>query len=74
MTYLKQLFVAVILACALASSLSSRAPSGTQSQAQGRLAPTYDANENGIDDSVDIATGLSLDENLNNVPDEAEVS
>lgn len=33
----------------------------------------FDCNENGIEDSVDIALGISSDTNLNGIPDECEV-
>jgi hypothetical protein len=32
--------------------------------------PLPDCNTNGVNDSVDIATGTSLDENHNGIPDE----
>ena len=35
-------------------------------------APVFDCNGNGIEDSVDIATGGSRDFNLNGIPDECE--
>lgn len=34
--------------------------------------PSKDCNENGIDDSLDIATGASQDTNFNGIPDECE--
>jgi len=34
--------------------------------------PLFDCNENGVEDSVDIAVGTSSDANLNAVPDECE--
>lgn len=34
--------------------------------------PCFDCNENGVDDSVDIANGASQDANLNGIPDECE--
>ncbi len=34
--------------------------------------PISDANNNGIDDSIDIAVGVSEDKNMNDVPDEVE--
>lgn len=34
--------------------------------------PMHDWNDNGIDDTIDIVTGTSEDENLNGIPDEAE--
>ena len=36
--------------------------------------PIMDFNGNGIDDAIDISDGTSLDENLNGIPDEAEVN
>ncbi|MFT7678101.1 MAG: hypothetical protein ACI8QC_002087 [Planctomycetota bacterium] len=72
MTYLKQLLVSLALACALASCLPSGAGRSTKNPVRSCSAPADDSNCNGIDDSVDIATGTSLDENLNNIPDEAE--
>ena len=72
MTYFKQLIASVSLACALASGLSPEIAGCTRHHAPHRLTPVHDANHNGVDDTVDIATGISLDENLNNVPDEAE--
>ncbi len=35
-------------------------------------APLFDCNENGVEDSIDIAVGTSSDANLNAVPDECE--
>ena len=35
-------------------------------------ARTFDCNQNGIEDAVDIATGSSSDANGNGVPDECE--
>jgi hypothetical protein len=34
--------------------------------------PTRDCNENGVEDSIDISSGVSLDVNLNGIPDECE--
>ncbi|MFT4538391.1 MAG: hypothetical protein ACI835_000825 [Planctomycetota bacterium] len=34
--------------------------------------PYHDCNDNGIDDSVDIANGGSCDDNMNGIPDECE--
>lgn len=36
--------------------------------------PWYDCNENGVEDSVDIATGSSADANSNGIPDDCEQS
>jgi hypothetical protein len=36
--------------------------------------PWYDCNHNGVEDSVDIATGASADANHNGIPDECEQS
>ena len=36
--------------------------------------PVFDCNENGIEDSVDIALGASSDQNHNGVPDECEAA
>ena len=36
--------------------------------------PWYDCNENGVEDSVDIATGSSADANMNGIPDDCEQS
>ena len=38
------------------------------------IEPWYDCNENGVEDSVDIATGSSADANMNGIPDECEQS
>jgi hypothetical protein len=35
---------------------------------------TFDCNDNGIEDAVDIASGGSSDSNVNGVPDECEAA
>lgn len=54
------------LACAFASGARTPAPELAVQQ------PRFDCNDNGIEDSVDIALGASSDQNQNGVPDECE--
>jgi hypothetical protein len=56
----------------LSLSLSLLAPTNGPACACQAEALHFDCNQNGIEDSVDIALGSSVDSNRNGIPDECE--
>jgi hypothetical protein len=63
-----------LLCLILAWSASSTPPPRPELPAPARRAclPVFDCNGNGIEDSIDIATGASTDLDMNGVPDECD--
>ena len=57
-----------LLACSLALLMPVHGPTRPSEQ----VAAHFDCNENGIEDSIDIALGSSSDVDLDGIPDECE--
>ncbi len=59
--------------CSKAQEAPAECPASAQEPpATPRPTPIAACNRNGVDDSVDIANGTSLDADLNGIPDECE--
>lgn len=66
MKLLKSLLILPVLACASTEDCCTSCTSSSGSEL------LQDSNGNGVEDSVDIALGTSLDLNENAIPDEVE--
>lgn len=65
-------FAFFLAVCAFGLTFTVESPNSPDSSMRLRTPGVSDCNQNGIEDSIDIARGVCLDANWNGIPDEYE--